>query len=59
MFATNGRIGKRTTNKSVKASVKGKEFVCVACGKRKRMTNVEFGEAIVCSCGYAMQEDNG
>lgn len=59
MFATNGRAGKRTTDKSARASIRGKEFVCAACGKRKRVTNVEFGEAIVCSCGQSMQEDNG
>ncbi len=54
MFATNGRTGKRA-NKA-RASVKGKEFSCTACGKRKRVANVEFGEEITCECGKHMVE---
>jgi len=54
MFTTNGRAGKRASKE--RASVKGKEFSCTACGARKRVANVEFGEEIVCECGKPMVE---
>lgn len=55
MFTANGRAGKSSTRKT-KVSLSGKEFACTACGKRKRLTNVEFGEAVVCECGNTMVE---
>jgi len=55
MFTANGRAGKSQANKT-KASIRSKEFVCSACGERKRLTNVEFGEVVPCECGNAMTE---
>lgn len=57
MYTANGRVGKRPTDKATKASVTGKEFQCSACGKKLYLTNVEFGETVVCTCGNTM-EDN-
>lgn len=54
MFTANGRTGKRASKE--RASIKGKEFACTACGKRKRVTSVEFGEEILCECGNSMSE---
>ncbi len=55
MFKENGRAG-RAKDKRAVASVSGKEFACSACGSRKRLTNVEFGEEIICDCGKPMVE---
>lgn len=55
MFTANGRAGKSTARKT-RASISGKEFVCSACGKRKRLTSVEFGEVVTCECGEPMAE---
>jgi len=54
MFTANGRTGRKTTEEV--ASIKGKEFICANCGKRKRILNVEFGEQILCVCGKPMAE---
>lgn len=56
MFATNGRVRGSKAKTKARASITGKEFVCAACGKRKRVTNVEFGEQIKCDCGDSMFE---
>jgi len=56
MFKTNGRVGKSTIDNSDKASIKGKEFVCSACGEKKYVVNVEFGELVLCDCGNPMEE---
>ena len=56
MFKTNGRTKAAAHTNKTKASVLGKEFVCTSCGETKRVSDVEFGEAILCSCGKTMIE---
>lgn len=56
MFKANGRTTRRDSKQET-ASRYGKEFVCSACGVRKRVRSVEFGEALTCDkCGANMNE---
>lgn len=58
MFTANGRAKGPKSTRSARASVGGKEFTCSACGKTKRVTNVEFGEQVLCECGAPMAESH-
>ncbi len=53
MFSANGRTKRRTETGSKTTSVRRnwKEFSCTICNKRKTLTNVEFGEQVLCDCG--------
>ena len=54
MFKENGRVSKPIDTET--SNVVGKEFVCKSCGKITRVTNVEFGEELLCECGEPMVE---
>lgn len=56
MFKENGRLGEKVSKD--KASINGKEFICSTCGKTKSVSNVEFGEEVLCECGQTMIENN-
>lgn len=56
MFTANGRARKSRARKAEASIKRSKEFVCGACEKSKRVTNVEFGEQIICECGNTMYE---
>ncbi len=56
MYKANGRVGR--SEKLEKANESGKVFVCSACGERKILTNVEFGEEVSCECGSFMVENH-
>ena len=54
MYKENGRTGRG--DYKAEASHEGKEFICSACNKRKRVLRVEFGETVMCDCGNWMDE---
>jgi hypothetical protein len=54
MFKENGRLCK--SDKKEKAKEDSKLFICPSCDKKRKIKDVEFGEAVVCECGKVMYE---